>query len=272
MAEQQVMDPETAVDNPETDPQASADNPETSTETSSAPETPALPEDGKASELPRWHHSLPGPMKGHEALKGYETIGDAAAALVELKGKSERLVEIPAADAPMEEREAFYEKLGRPTGPDGYELRKPDNWPADQPWSAKSAKQYAEIAFKVGLPKSMAEALHSEIAQQGRNALLDQTSQNRQATEKREETLKAMYGAHVEDAVKLAHRSMEMVGGPTVKAELERQGLLRSPNQIKAWKRIWETIGEDRIFAGAADPDGQTQKARVQGLYPHTKW
>jgi hypothetical protein len=271
MADAQVMDPETSVDNPQADPQQSTDNPEPQATPSDAPDTSSTDE-GAQSDLPRWHHSLPGPLKGHEALKGYTTIGDAAQALVELRGQSERMVEIPAADAPMEEREAFYEKLGRPKGPDGYELRKPENWPADQPWSSKQAKLFAEKAFKVGVPKAMAEQLHSEIVQEGRNALLDQTAQQRAAAEKREETLKQLYGAHVEENVKRAHRSMEMVGGPTVKAELEKQGLLRSPNQIRAWNRIWETIGEERIFAGAADPDGRTQQKRVEGLYPNTEW
>lgn len=271
MADEQVMDPETSADNPEADPQQSTDNPDTG-EQSEAPKAPSSTEEGQQSELPRWHHSLPGPLKGHEALAGYNTIGEAAQALVELQGQSERTVEIPSADAPMEEREAFLERIGRPKGPDGYEFKKPDNWPADQPWSAKAAKAFAEKAYRVGMPKAMAEQLHREMVEEGRGLLLDNTAKMRADAEKREETLKGMYGAHVEDVVKLAHRSMEMVGGPTVKAELERQGLLRSPNQIKAWKRIWETIGEDAIFAGAADPDGQTQQARVEGLYPNTNW
>lgn len=254
MAEDQVTDPE-STDNPTTDPSATTDNPE--------PQTP---------ELPRWHHSLPDPLKGHESLKGFATIGDAAKAYVELSGRSERMVEVPGADATEAQKEEFYKALGRPETPDQYELKKPSDWPGNTPWSSQDSKRFAEKAYMVGLSKAQAERLHRLIVDDAKNMILDHGLEEKKRGEAREQALRELFGSKVDENVTLAQRSMEMVGGPACREELERSGLLRSPVQVRAWKRIWEAIGEDRIFAGAADPDGSTQEARLKALYPNTDW
>ena len=105
-----------------------------------------------------------------------------------------------------------------------------------------------------------------------KNMILDHGIEEKKRGEAREQTLRELFGSKVDENVTLAQRSMEMVGGPACREELESSGLLRSPVQVRAWKRIWEAIGEDRIFAGAADPDGTTQEARLKALYPNTEW
>jgi len=270
----QVTDPVATGDEPASQaPHAPTDDPgQTAPSPQSKATEPASPETGPADDLPKWHYSLPGPLRGHEALKSHATIGDAAKELVDLKGRTERMVEVPAADSTLEERERFFKAIGRPETPAGYELKRPSDWPANMPWDQREAQRFAEHAYKAGIPKGQAEQMYGDLAANARNQLLDMTAAQQKERKQWGEELARNYGDQAEGNVKIAHRALEVIGSPALKAKLEKAGLLEYPPLVAMALNAWNGIGEDKIFAGAVDPGGKNEADRIRQMYPNTNW
>jgi hypothetical protein len=269
MATDIVTDPQVQ-DEPAKAPEQPKDDPVTKVEAQSKESAPASPETAPQDNLPKWTYSVPAPLR--DSVKDYATIGDAVRDLVDLRGRAARLTEIPGAEATIEEREAFYKAAGRPDSPAGYELKKPVDWPNNMPWDQKDAMAFAEHAYKAGLPKAQAETLYRDVSGRARNMVLDHTAAQQRERQKWADELVREYGENAEVTKATAHRAVEVIGSPALKQRLEAAGLLEYPPLISAFARAWNAIGEDRIFAGAADPGGKSQSERIRSMYPNTQW
>lgn len=68
----------------------------------------------------------------------------------------------PGEGAGQDEWNAFYEKLGRPEKPEGYQFKVPESVPAEMPYDAESAEKFKAWSHKAGLTPSQAQILHDE--------------------------------------------------------------------------------------------------------------
>lgn len=100
---------------------------------------------------------------GKKGVKGPEGV----AALAKMAQNSEALigsmVKVPSAEATPEERNAFYERIGRPKTAAEYDFAPPANMPENVPYDKGFADWYRNAAHKAGVPAAMAKTLHDEF-------------------------------------------------------------------------------------------------------------
>ena len=107
----------------------------------------------------------PDDLKKDPYLSGFKTPQDIAKALIENKKMVGQKLGIPGPDATPEAKAAFYEALGVPKDPAGYEFTQPDDLPDalketyDQEHADKWAKRFKDL----GIPKDAAAALRKEF-------------------------------------------------------------------------------------------------------------
>ncbi len=116
---------------------------------------------------PGWLAGLPAELRDNEAFKSHKTVGDFAKShletakkVKEYEGKLANSVVKPGENATQEERDKYYNSLGRPEKPDGYELDGED----------KNAKEWTGYwrneLHKIGVPKDMAKAISASFNKQ----------------------------------------------------------------------------------------------------------
>lgn len=69
-------------------------------------------------------------------------------------------IKLPGKDATQEERDAFYNKLGRPATPDAYEFKVPTDLPENLPYDGERAATLKKDLHSLGLTSTQAAAIH----------------------------------------------------------------------------------------------------------------
>lgn len=255
-------------DDPETDPKPMDDPDPKSTDGV----TPPLADEPKSGDLPKWLYSVPPDLRENEALKGYPTIGEAVQALVDLKGRSARSVEVPGEGATPEQVHAFFRKLGRPDGPEGYEVSKPTAWPEGAPWDETLAKRFAANAHRAGLSKRQAQVMFElDTAHAG-----DIWKENLGAKQKQVERWQAQLLDQVGgDEVKLAElmaaskRALRLVGSPELEQLFDSLGIAQNPLVVNSYVRAGKAFAEDEHITGKLQR-GRTmddERRRIEDFY-----
>lgn len=141
-------------------------NPAGSTAAALAAQPPATPANPPATPAangtaPSWLEGADDLTKGYVQNKGWDTplkAIDSYRNLEKLLGadRAGNTVVIPKHDAPPEEMAKFYERIGRPSAPDGYKLEVPEGAPKE--FAAKAAEWF----FNHGVPKAAAEGVATE--------------------------------------------------------------------------------------------------------------
>jgi hypothetical protein len=232
-----------------------------------------------STSYPDFHRQFPEEFRGHDKLKGDDGKwlgqGQIVREFVEdFATKRDRLVEVPGEAATPEERQQFYNRLGRPDSPAGYNLAKPDDWPSTVPWSAEGAQKFAERAFKAGLSKEMAEAQFNEYAGDLRKGYITELRAGDDRQIEWDTQIRDTYKDGTDKALVTADRAMNLLGDPSVASALKEAHLDRHPGIVRMLNNAWNTIGEDKIFSGAVDQagPGTNRKARLRARYPATNF
>jgi hypothetical protein len=169
------------------------------------------------SQTPGWIAGLPDELKAHEEFKSYRTVGDFAKAHLdtakkakELEGKLGNSIPKLGENATQEERDRFYNSLGRPEKPDGYKFAGEDK--AAPEWT----KAYKDAMYRIGVPAAMATQL-SEFNNSMINQMVEQhnariLSENAAAAA----TLKTELGDKYDASVALVSRLWKQWGGTEV--------------------------------------------------------
>lgn len=239
-------------------------------------------EDGSSSSstksYPDFHNQYPAYLRGHDALKSEDgswlSPGDIVKTAVEYREKRGKLVEVPGEDATPEQRDAFARKIGRPDGPDGYELQKPEDWPNTVPWPADLAKKFAEQAYTAGLTKHQAMRMFIQETGAFRSRFLQEMDSRQQRQQQWDEELRGEYKDNLDSALHTADRAMTLIGEPSVVEALKSAGLNRHPGIVRMLNKAWRSIGEDKIFSGAVDANASTNstKERIRSRYSKTQF
>lgn len=149
-------------------------------------------------------------------------------------------IKVPGKDATPEEREAFYNRLGRPEKADGYDFKPPAELPEDIPYDGERAKAFASKAHTLGLTKDQAAALHDWYVKDYVDAYqsMDQDKSQQTVAQAQEETKKLeklwgpLDGQQMKTQLAYADRALRDVGGSEVLAEFQRVGLVGSEGNM----------------------------------------
>jgi hypothetical protein len=119
-----------------------------------------MPEGDQQQESLGWRAGLPDDLKTNEAFVPYKTVGDFAKAHIEtatkakeLEGKLSNSIPKLRENATQEERDQFFNSLGRPTKPEEYEFVNEDKNAPE--WTAS----WKQDLHRLGLPKETAKQL-----------------------------------------------------------------------------------------------------------------
>src|SRR6266550_5917625 len=203
-----------------------------------------------------WRASLPEELRGEESLKSFKDLPSLAKSFVETKRMVGNAVHMPKADAPQEEFDKFYARLGRPESPDKYELKRPEN-PAGGQWDEGLEKEFRTAAHASGLQPRQAQGLLDWFNKTQTERLSAYTKGMEEGVGK----LKTEWGTKFDEKVGMAARAVKELGGDELKTMLEETGLGNHPVLVKLFAKIGESMMVDTIIAGDTDMEDSSKEA-----------
>lgn len=224
-----------------------------------------------AIESPGWLAGLPAELRDNEAFKSHRTVGDfakshleTAAKAKEYEGKLANSIPKLSETATPEERNQFFNSLGRPEKADGYEFVGEDK--AAPEWT----KAYKDAMHKIGVPKAMAKEL-SEFNNQMINQMVEQhnakiQTQNAEATT----ILKTELGDKYDASVELVSRLWKQWGKTEVEFD-KAFATESSANRVTMMRfllNVAAKTGEDSSLRG----NTQRQSAPAKSGYDMSKF
>lgn len=189
---------------------------------------------------------VPGPDADQKAREAFHA---------DLVRKVPGLTMIPGADASDEQRNQFWQAVGRPKTAEGYSIEKiklPEGLPKDYEIPKELIDQGRELAFRRNMTQEQFEGSIQDFLD---NQALNYKSQQDTARA-RSEKLKETFGAAEEAKRNAALRAAEKFGGPEFRAELEANG---TPEQWIAWSAAGSAFAE----TGGLDVTGQGPSSNV---------
>lgn len=104
-------------------------------------------------------------LKKDPYLSGFRDSASLAKALIDNKKLIGQKLGIPGADATPEAKAAFYEAMGVPKEPGGYEFKQPDKLPESMKgfYNQEHADKWAKRFHDLGIPKEAANVLRNEL-------------------------------------------------------------------------------------------------------------
>ena len=197
-----------------------------------------------------WKAALPEEIRNDPALEPIQDIGALAKSYVHaqrLVGR-DKLV-IPGEDAPKEEWDQFFQKLGRPEAPDGYELGMPED-ATEEVVSDEALETFRKAAYEAGLSKTQAARLWEQLVQfeVGQVRAIEQGLEKMR--EEGEKALRSEWGPAYDQHVELAARAAMELGGEELIQFLDETGLGNSPELIKAFAKVGKLLADDTLAPG----------------------
>jgi len=167
---------------------------------------------GEGDAAKAWHDFIPEPeAKAHLSAKGYKNPAELALAnynLTRLQTGDPTVIGMPAADAPPELWNQFYNKLGRPESADKYDFKFPEGVKPDDGMLA-----WAKPAFyEAGLTTKQAQALSDKWNAYVMDANQKFTEQQAQQDQQAIEALNAKWGGDLDKNKEAGRRAMAALG------------------------------------------------------------
>lgn len=211
-----------------------------------------------------WYSGLPEETRGLAEVKGWKSPADAIQSYANLEkmlgaDKAGRGLVMPKEDADSTEWGQFYDKLGRPSSPDGYQL------PIPEGESGEFAKIAADKFHELGITAKQAESLAdwwNNNAQQMQESQMNMQAQN---AEMELQALQSEWGKEYDQNIEAARRATREFG---LKEEtLSRvEEAIGTGEMLKLFANIGKGLGESQ-FVDGSKPSGMgmsPEAARVR--------
>lgn len=224
------------------------------------------------TETTDWRDSLPDDLKADPSLASIKDVQGLAKGYVhaqKLVGADK--VVIPGRDAPQEEIDAFYAKLGRPESADKYEWPT-ENLPEGVEIADADKGKIGEIAHDLGLSKTQAAKLYRAYAQQIADGQASISSTIEQQRTEAEQSLRKEWGKAFDQNIALAQSAVKEFGGDELLQALDGAGLSNHPAVVKAMAKIGRAISEDEIIGGGKSRVSTSRRRRRRRNWPISAW
>jgi len=215
---------------------------------------------------PAWTAQLEPDLRSNEILTQQKTITDLGKSYLDLHGKSQNAIQLIGEDATDEDRATFFNKLGRPETPDGYELARPE-LPEGMPYDEAKEAQYRKIVHEAGLTKTQSARLYKALNEEyveNHKALQQQrmTYHDEQVT-----SLQTEWGNEYEGRAEKNAQFVAKIGGEDFTKWLDTSGLGDSPLMIRFIDGVRQLISEDTLLRGGYVGGGGLDNAADQ-IFP----
>ena len=196
-----------------------------------------------------WRTAIPEELQNDPSLADIQDIGSLAKGYVHAqKMIGSDKVAIPGANAEQEEIDTFFNKLGRPDTPQGYESPT-DNMP-DLPVNEEMRSQFYEEAHRIGLNNQQTAALLRWEAERTQGMIAASQQDSQASLEKAQDTMRQEFGKAFEQKMDMAKSAAQEFGGDELLELLDKTGLGNEPVVIKAFANIGKAISNDEIIGG----------------------
>ena len=216
--------------------------------------------EGFAEKLPE---NLRDKAEHFSKFKTPEQIMESNFNLQQLLGKKSEAVVIPKEGDPQEVWDSYRAKLGIPTDPSGYDIKKPEQLPEGIEWSEEELSEFTSLAHEMGLTPQQAQKLVEfdlsrnekfvgELKQSVEERMEQNFAQERQA-------LQSMWGDQFQANLTKAEKGAKLLGYS--REDMESNPLFGSSEFVEAMRKVGELVGEDKMISGgvpsASSPKGQ---------------
>ena len=208
---------------------------------------------------PAWMAQLTKDLQADESLTRFKTIGELGKAYRELEGKLGSSVKIPAQDATAEEWTEFYQKVGRPDDPKGYDLAR-DPLPKGLNYDEALTEKFLESAHLAGLSTKQAREVYKGIigfqAERYQAAIADRQRE----TESTMTELRRTFGGQTDTVLKDVQGFIKKAADtidPKLMKDIERSGLGNSVAMIKLFHTFAKQTKEDSLIGEGIGNDSQ---------------
>ena len=196
-----------------------------------------------------WRSAIPEDLQNDPSLADIQDVGALAKGYVHAQRMvGSDKVAIPGANAEQTEIDAFYNKLGRPDTPQGYESPT-ENMP-DLPVNEEVRGKFYEEAHRIGLNNQQAAALLRWEAERTQSAMAEHSQNAEIALEKAQDAMRKEFGQAFDEKMNMAKNAAEEFGGAELIELLDKTGLGNEPAVIKAFANIGKAIANDEVIGG----------------------
>ena len=194
-----------------------------------------------------WRSSLPEELRDNATLQKYSSVESLAKGYINassMLGKDKLLK--PNSD---DEWNAFYNEMGRPEEPAGYEF------PATETDSgfevdAEMVDKFRSVAHSAGLSGKQAQQLYEWYTANNAEQFEQAVSNAENSLAESEASMRKEWGRAYDQKMEQALRAVRQFGGEPLVEELNATGLGNNPNLIKAFALAGEKIMGDQQLEG----------------------
>ncbi len=230
---------------------------------SAAPAATAL---GGGSETD-WRTGL-GELADHPSLKDYKDLGALAKSHVDLQRMlGENRLKVPGEDAAEEDIAKFFNALGRPETPDGYELKAPDNLPEGMAVPEAATAAFRAKAHELGLTAKQAQDLYDWSHSVGAEAAGQTTAERAKAFEDGRAALHAEWARAGKSPDAMLHHARTAVrtfGGKPLMSWMDTTGAGDDPTFQRFFAAVGEAMSEHPLVTGQGAGAASAKSAQAE--------
>jgi len=231
-----------------------------------------------------WRAQLVPDLQGNESLTKFGNVSDLGKAYVDLEGKASTAIQVPGEKSTDEERATFYNKLGRPEKPEGYEFSRPalpngwfwsDGMPTEPealkkaqesgrviPYDQESEQEFKGLLHSQGFTKAQAQSIYDHYHGKMLKSWQEVESFSKKNSEENDLQLSKLWGTKKQGNVELAHRAFDWACKGLGKEEgekaaffLRESGLDGNPILIRLFHLFGTKLSEDSFVSGSQSAD-----------------
>ena len=210
-----------------------------------------------------WRQGLPEDIRNEKCLDSIKTIGTLVKSFVSAqKMVGANKITLPGENATEEERNAFFNAIGRPETADGYSYEGVE-LPKGVVIDDDTMKEFRSFAHKNGLTQ---DAFKAAVAFDVERCRKIAEAEAAEANREYEETLGKLqqdYGANLNTVIAQCNKALETFG---LKQLFEDKGLLSNYTMIKALATIGGKISESRLVSADLTPKGNDPQSRLNEI------
>ena len=225
------------------DANAAATSADTSADTSTTTETTTTETTTTTADIPKFHDGFKADLKGHEALMPFTNPSDLGQAFVDLKGKSDRSIELIGEDASPEQRSEYLKKLGRPDSSGEYDLTV--QAPQGVSITDEFAASFKEIAFNQGLTQAQAKDLFGDMVKVYGEGLNQTRKLVAQSKLDAAAALRADWGDSYDSQMAHVKSALQKFGSPELIGAIRDSGIGNDPSLSRFLAKIGSLTAED---------------------------
>lgn len=222
-------------------------------------------------ELPGWTNATTKELRADPRFAAFaskfKSFDDAVKSAIELESKIGSMASIPGKESKPEEIAEFYQKLGVPEKPEGYDLKKHEGLA----YSDENLAEYREFAHKLHLTKEQAAAMFDMVNERAAKELQDFAAKKQRESEEAvagcESTLKQEWGASFDKNLATTRRGLAAYADKDLMNDAAATGMGNSPAFLRLFFRLGQLTQEDSTAHRA--PGGRPGAKPLEDvLYP----